>query len=146
VIFFAETLVHIQTTQRYIPDGSNFNNYHYENLKSYLLTKVSPSWEAANCAAIQEIPSNFKEPEGSSPCSQEPSNGPYPQPVRSSPYPPILSLRSILILPTHLRWGFKWKLDGSCESFVTVPQASAPLCLILQCLCILSHLNLHNLK
>jgi hypothetical protein len=32
---------------------------------TYLLTKLSPSWEAANCAAIQEIPSHqfFKEPE-----------------------------------------------------------------------------------
>jgi hypothetical protein len=53
---------------------------------------MSPTWEAANCAAIQEIPSNFKEPEGSSPCSQESSTGPYPEPVRSSPYYPILSL------------------------------------------------------
>jgi hypothetical protein len=42
--------------------------------------------------AIQEIPSNFKEPEGSSACSQEPSTGPYPEPVRSSPYHVILSL------------------------------------------------------
>jgi hypothetical protein len=35
---------------------------------------------------------HFKEPEGSSPCSQEPSTGPYPEPDRSSPYHPILSL------------------------------------------------------
>jgi hypothetical protein len=75
-------------------------------IMSYLLTELRPSWEAANCAAIQEIPSNFKEPKGSSPCSQEPSTGPYPEPVRSSPYHPILSLpRSILILSTHLRLG-----------------------------------------
>jgi hypothetical protein len=53
---------------------------------TYLLTALSPSWEAANCAAIQEIPSNFKEPEGSSPSLQEPSTGAYPEPVRSSPY------------------------------------------------------------
>jgi hypothetical protein len=44
---------------------------------TYLLTELSPSWEADNCAAIQEIPSNFKEPEGSPPCSQEPSTGPF---------------------------------------------------------------------
>jgi hypothetical protein len=43
---------------------------------TYLRTELSPSWEAANCAAIQEIVSNFKEPEGSSSCSQEPSTGP----------------------------------------------------------------------
>jgi hypothetical protein len=35
---------------------------------TYLLTELSPSWEAANCAAIQEFPCNFKEPEGSSSC------------------------------------------------------------------------------
>jgi hypothetical protein len=45
-------------------------------------------------------------PEGSLPSSQEPSTGPYPEPDQSSPHHPILSLlRSILILPTHLRLG-----------------------------------------
>jgi hypothetical protein len=61
-------------------------------LLTYLLTELSPSWEAANCGAIQDIPNNFKEPEGLSPCSQEPSTGPYPEPVRSDPYHPILSI------------------------------------------------------
>jgi hypothetical protein len=32
------------------------------------------------------------EPEVSLPCPQEPSTGPYPEPDRSSPYRPILSL------------------------------------------------------
>jgi hypothetical protein len=31
------------------------------------------------------------EPEGSLPCSQEPSTGPYPEPDQSNPYHPILS-------------------------------------------------------
>jgi hypothetical protein len=30
------------------------------------------------------------EPEGSLPCSQEATSGPYPEPDRSSPYHPIL--------------------------------------------------------
>jgi hypothetical protein len=46
------------------------------------------------------------EPEGSLPCSQEPSTGPYSESDQSNPYEPILSLRSILILSTHLRLGF----------------------------------------
>jgi hypothetical protein len=33
------------------------------------------------------------EPEGSLPCSQEPSTGPYPEQDQASPYHLILSLR-----------------------------------------------------
>jgi hypothetical protein len=71
-----------------------FYSYLFRGYEAAVLTylELSLSWEAANCATIQEIPSNFKEPEGSSSCSQEPSAGPYPEAVRSSPYHPILSL------------------------------------------------------
>jgi hypothetical protein len=49
---------------------------------------------------------HFMEPEGSLPCSQETSTGLYPEPDQSNPYPSHpLSLRSILILFTHLRLG-----------------------------------------
>jgi hypothetical protein len=37
---------------------------------------------------------HFMEPEGSLPCSQEPSTGPYLEPDRSSPYHPILALKN----------------------------------------------------
>jgi hypothetical protein len=53
------------------------------------------------------------QPEGSLPRSQEPSTGPYPEPDRSSPYHPILSLRSILISSTHLRLGLPSGLFSS---------------------------------
>jgi hypothetical protein len=88
----------------------------------YLCTKLSPSWEAANCAAIQELPSIFKGPATSSPCSQEPSTGPYPEPVRSSPQHPILSLLRfpwffnfckvfLRILLTQCVWLTEWSSD-----------------------------------
>jgi hypothetical protein len=80
------------------------NNYsNYFNLLTYLRKELSPSWEAANCAAIQEIPSNFKKPEGSSPCSQDPSIGPYPEPVRSI----FLCLGPLFKESVHVR-GYLW--------------------------------------
>jgi hypothetical protein len=50
------------------------------------------SWEAASRSAAQEFPQHFMVPEGSLPCSQEPSTGPYPEPDQSSQYLPILFL------------------------------------------------------
>jgi len=46
----------------------------------------SPSWEANQFGASQEIPPNFIEPEGSSPHSQASANFLYPGPAQSSPY------------------------------------------------------------
>ena len=58
------------------------------------------------------------EPEGSLPHSQIPATCPYPEPARSSPYPPHpTSWRSILILSSHLRLGLP---SGS------FPQVSPP--------------------
>jgi hypothetical protein len=61
-------------------------------LLTCLLTELSPSWGAVNCAAPQEPPQHFYEPESSISCSQEPSTGPYPEPYQSNPLHPILSL------------------------------------------------------
>jgi hypothetical protein len=51
--------------------------------------ELSHSRKAASCAATQELPNKFMEPEGSLPCSQEPSTGPYPELDQSNPYHPI---------------------------------------------------------
>jgi hypothetical protein len=45
------------------------------------------------------------EPEGSLPCSQEPSTGPYPEPHQSNPYHPTYLSKIILIFSTHLLLG-----------------------------------------
>jgi hypothetical protein len=71
---------------------------------AYLLTELSPSWEAANCAATQELPNILWNPKV------------HHRVHKSLPLVPILShidpvhtilsyLRSIFILSTHLRLG-----------------------------------------
>jgi hypothetical protein len=52
------------------------------------------------------------EPEGSLLCSQDPSTAPYPEPDRSSSYDST-TLRSILVLSTHLRLGLPRGLSPS---------------------------------
>jgi hypothetical protein len=50
------------------------------------------------------------EPEGSSPHSQQPAKGLYPEPGESTPRPPQpISIRSILIPSTP--WSFKWSFS-----------------------------------
>jgi hypothetical protein len=44
-------------------------------------------------------------PEGSLPCSQEPSTCPYPEPDESSPFYPSLFLTSILLVSAHVSLG-----------------------------------------
>jgi hypothetical protein len=55
-------------------------------------------------------------PEGSSPHSQQPANGPYPEPGESTPPPPPISLRSILIpsspsTPLSSKWYFSFEFS-----------------------------------
>jgi hypothetical protein len=72
--------------------------------------ELSSSWEAASHLATQDYSKHFMEPEGSLPCSQEPSNVPYPQPDHSSPYHPVLPLCFNTILPPTSR-SFQWSLS-----------------------------------
>jgi hypothetical protein len=65
--------------------------------------KLCPSWEAANCAATQELPNILWKPkEGSLPWSQEPSTRPYPQSDQFSPQHPILFKIHFNIIHLHM--------------------------------------------
>jgi hypothetical protein len=68
---------------------------------------AEPFLRSCQFCSYSRTSQHFTEPEGSLPCSQKPSTGPYSEPDQSSPYHPILSLRSILILSTHLRLGLR---------------------------------------
>jgi hypothetical protein len=56
-------------------------------LLTYLLTHSMVQniiWKPDCHSAYQKNPAFFMKPEGSSPCSQKPATGPYPQPAESS--------------------------------------------------------------
>jgi hypothetical protein len=63
------------------------------NTLTYLLIYgAEPFLRSCQLCSPSRTPQHFMEPEGSIPCSQEPSTGPYPEPYQSNPLHPILSL------------------------------------------------------
>jgi hypothetical protein len=57
---------------------------------------------------VKEYPALFMEPKGSSPCSQRPSTGPYPEPAESSSFHWSSLTKTILIIKAERQWSF-WK-------------------------------------
>jgi hypothetical protein len=53
---------------------------------------AEPFSRSCQLCSYSRTSQHFMEPEGSIPCSQQPSTGPYPQPDQSNPYHSILSL------------------------------------------------------
>jgi hypothetical protein len=54
---------------------------------------AEPFLRSCQLCSYSRSSQHFMEPGGSLTCSQEPSTGPYPEPDRSNPYYPILSLK-----------------------------------------------------
>jgi hypothetical protein len=110
VILSSNLSAHVRTTRRYIPEDGKFHNYRSMNLKTYKICldmfrdgtlghdhylTYSWSWALLEEPLIGQPLKNFTafmEPEGLIPCSQEPSIVPYPEPYKSNPYHPTLSL------------------------------------------------------
>jgi hypothetical protein len=67
-----------------------------------LTNGAEPFLRSRQLCSYSKTSNHFMEHEGSLPCSQEPSTGPYPEPDQCNAYHP---LRSILVLSTHLRLG-----------------------------------------
>jgi hypothetical protein len=78
--------------------------YVFRNNRTSLTHGGQPFFRSRQLCSHSSTSQHFMELEGSLPCSQEPSTGPYPKPDQSNPYHSI-SLRSILILFTHIRLG-----------------------------------------
>jgi hypothetical protein len=60
--------------------------------KTLLTYGAEPFLRSCQLCSPSRTLQHFIEPEGSIPCSQEPSTGPYPEPYQSNPLHPILSL------------------------------------------------------
>jgi hypothetical protein len=61
--------------------------------ETYLLTYgAEPFLRSCQLCSPSGTPQYFMEPDGSIPCSQEPSTGPYPEPYQSNPLHPTVSL------------------------------------------------------
>jgi hypothetical protein len=84
------------------------------NSKLHLSLTHSWSWALLEKLTTVQLLKNFpkfKEPEGSSPCSREPSTGPYVEPDQSNPYHPILSLIHFNIVHPPTSWSSQWSLS-----------------------------------
>jgi hypothetical protein len=70
---------------------------------TYLLTELSPSWEAANCAATHELPSILRNPKVHYTVHKSPPLVPILCQIDPVYIIPSYLSKTILILSTHLR-------------------------------------------
>jgi hypothetical protein len=79
-----------------------------------LLTYGAESFLSRQLCSPSRTSQHFTEPEGSIPCSQEPSTGPYPEPYPSNPLhsmPSYLSKIHFNIVHSSTYWSCQWSLS-----------------------------------
>jgi hypothetical protein len=98
----------------YLVRSTNYEGPHYFLLlKRNWLHGAESFLRSRQLCSYSRISQYFTKPEGSLPCSQEPSTGPYPDPDQSSLYhPTLLSKIYFNIIQAPTSWSFKW-----CFSF-----------------------------
>jgi hypothetical protein len=85
--------------------------------------KQSPSWEADDQSASQEIP-RFLLNQDSLPCSQEPATGSYPE-TEASYLPKISSNINLLFTPTSCKWCLPFRFSNQNFVYIShLPHAS----------------------
>jgi hypothetical protein len=119
VVCSTETSIRTNTARQLHPEKHTVDINHCENLTSYILTKtrrfllpsyhslmeLSPSWEAANCAATQEFPRILRNPKVNYCVHKSPPLAvSWARSIQSIPSHSI-SVPSILILSAHLLLG-----------------------------------------
>jgi hypothetical protein len=91
VPFITFTLISLNSYKLY--NYETWNDDKNISLLNYLLTYIAePFLRSCHLCSYLRTSQYFTEPEGSLPCSQEPSTGPYPELDQSSPWHPILFL------------------------------------------------------
>jgi hypothetical protein len=88
--------------------GSLTGRRSHEITVSVSFTSPTHATEPFLRSSYSRISQHFIEPEGSLPCSQEPSTGLYPESDQSNPYDPILSKIHFNIVHPLMPWSFQW--------------------------------------
>jgi hypothetical protein len=89
--------------------GMNAISLH--NFLHSLTHGAKPFLRSCQLCSYSRSSQRFMEPEGSLPCSQEPSTGPHSEPDQSNSYHPILSKIHFIIVHPPTSWPSQWSLS-----------------------------------
>jgi hypothetical protein len=97
-----------------VDDNTDIHQYYvlnYHSLTHSLTHGVEPFLKSSQLCSYSRTSQHFTEPEGSLPCSQEPSTSPYSEPDQFNPYHPIPSKIHFNIVHPPTSWSSQWSLS-----------------------------------